>query len=517
MGASLTLFQWSLRSDVRSVWPHVVRAGFAFFMLFSITAAYVDAFSAAGPGLKFFQSICLLNVLLISVSGISYFVSAVTEEKDSGTLALLRLAGMTPLAIVLGKSTSRLISCLMLLWIQLPFTFLAITLGGVTLQQIVAAYAALAAWMALVANMALFCSVRSQTSGRAAGLAAGILFLFFTSHTVISSGLAAAPKGFFPGWFVTAVTNVDRWQQNLSIVRRLDEILEIRGSPVNVFDVQLYSSLVVAAVLFLVSVVLFDRWSAPLESVTHGESAAVRRWTVGRCWNLPIVWKDFLFFTGGRSFFVVKFITYGIMVQGFYWFHQTIGSGTLFSGDVSWNAFVAMIAILIVEILLYASGSLFSEIRQATISSLVMLPISTPRLLGEKIVACLLATAPALFWLGVILVTDFRNLMDRTSATMVVTVITIILLSSHLTVLLSLITRWGALPLAVLITAAAFMCCPMVLWTMFSVTDAVARSHGLRIGVLLGAVVNLVWVWLFVLLPLEIEIARRWNQKAEES
>ncbi|MFN8708780.1 MAG: hypothetical protein ACK50J_19035, partial [Planctomyces sp.] len=93
----------------------------------------------------------------------------------------------------------------------------------------------------------------------------------------------------------------------------------------------------------------------------------------------------------------------------------------------------------------------------------------------------------------------------------------IILLSSHLTVLLSLITRWGALPLAVLITAAAFMCCPMVLWTMFSVTDAVARSHGLRIGVLLGAVVNLVWVWLFVLLPLEIEIARRWNQKAEES
>ena len=176
-----------------------------------------------------------------------------------------------------------------------------------------------------------------------------------------------------------------------------------------------------------------------------------------------------------------------------------------------------MIAILIVEILLYASGSLFSEIRQSTISSLVMLPISTPRLLGEKIVACLLATAPALFWLGVILVTDFRNLMDRTSATMVVTVITIILLSSHLTVLLSLITRWGALPLAVLITAAAFMCCPMVLWTMFSVTDAVARSHGLRIGVLLGAVVNLVWVWLFVLLPLEIEIARRWNQKAEES
>ena len=91
-----TLFNWSLRADTKSIYPHIVRAGFTGFMLLAVLAAWADSLSGMAPGLQFFEWICRLNVLLISVSGISYFVSAVTEEKDSGTLALLRLAGVTP-------------------------------------------------------------------------------------------------------------------------------------------------------------------------------------------------------------------------------------------------------------------------------------------------------------------------------------------------------------------------------------------------------------------------------------
>ncbi len=130
--ATAALFSWSLRADCANVTPHIVRGAFALFVLLSVSAAYADAFSAVGPGLRFFRMICYLNVFLITVAGMSYFVSAVTEEKESGTLALLRLAGAPPLGIILSKSTSRLISALMLLLIQLPFTFLSITLGGVT-------------------------------------------------------------------------------------------------------------------------------------------------------------------------------------------------------------------------------------------------------------------------------------------------------------------------------------------------------------------------------------------------
>jgi hypothetical protein len=43
-----------------------------------------------------------------------------------------------------------------------------------------------------------------------------------------------------------------------------------------------------------------------------------------------------------------------------------------------------------------------------------------------------------------------------------------------------------------------------------------ARSHNLHIGLLLGTIVNLVWIWLFVLLPLELEIIRRWNLMSQQ-
>jgi ABC-type transport system involved in multi-copper enzyme maturation permease subunit len=514
---TLTLFHWSLRSDVRTIWPHVVRAGFALFMLESISAAFVDSFTAAGPGLRFFESLCLLNVLLISVSGISYFVSAVTEEKDAGTLALLRLAGVTPLAIILGKSTSRLISSLMLLFIQLPFTFLAITLGGVTWQQILASYLALAAWMAFVANIALFCSVRCQTSGRAAGLSAAVLFLFFTVSKVITLGLAASP----PGYLSLPVRNGLEWiascQQSLSILPRLQEIL-YDSRAADLIDSQFTHDLMVSGVLFLLSVLMFDRWSSPQASPEFAISRNTRRYTIGRCWKLPLVWKDFLFFTGGRAFFLTKFVLYGGILLGFGRYQQWTQREPLFplTGDASWNALLTLLSILNIEVLLYAAGTLFAEVRQTTISSLAMLPISTPRLLLEKSMACLLATLPAIFWTAVLLASDWQNISMRCSATMVVTFFVVLLLSSHLTVLLSLMTRWGALPLALLITAACFMCCPMVILSMFSVTDAMARSHNLHIGLLLGTIVNLVWIWLFVLLPLELEIIRRWNLMSQQ-
>ena len=119
ISGTLMLFNWSLRMDSKSIYPHIIRAVFSFMMFFSISIPFMDAFGTSRTGLRFFETICYLNVLLITVSGVSYFVTAVTEEKDAGTFALLRLAGMTALSITLGKSTSRLVSSLMLLVIQL--------------------------------------------------------------------------------------------------------------------------------------------------------------------------------------------------------------------------------------------------------------------------------------------------------------------------------------------------------------------------------------------------------------
>ena len=160
LNGAAALFTWTLRMDNRYVHPHLVRAAFALFILFCLSMATFDAFGTNRTGLVFFGLVCQLNVVLIAAAGVSYFVTAVSEEKDAGTFALLQLAGLTPLAITLGKSTSRLVSSLMLLVSQIPFTFLAVTLGGIRWQQVLAAWICLAAWMILVANMALLCSAR---------------------------------------------------------------------------------------------------------------------------------------------------------------------------------------------------------------------------------------------------------------------------------------------------------------------------------------------------------------------
>ncbi|MCP4786045.1 MAG: hypothetical protein GY903_24180 [Fuerstiella sp.] len=512
-----TLFNWSLRADTRSVYPHIVRACFTGFMLMAVLAAWASSLSGMAPGLQFFEWICRLNVLLISVSGISYFVSAVTEEKDSGTLALLRLADVTPLAIVLSKSTSRLISALMLLLIQLPFTFLAITLGGVTWQQIIAAYLALAAWMCMVANVALFCSVRCNTSGRAATLATSVLLLFFAAGPILAGVAGLTGVSWISPRFLAVCENLHQQQQQVLITARLSEVFTTSG-PVEFLAVQFWHSVAVGGVTFLLSIVFFNRYSEPADDNTHGRSAQVRRFTVGRCWKLPIVWKDFLFFTGGKTFLLTKFFGYSLLVAGVSAFHQLDrpGSAQFLNDDLTWVAFLAVTCLLCVEVLLYASGSLFQEVRQSTIASLTMLPTGTPFLLLQKLGACCLALIPGALWIVILLIYNPSAITRPLSGTAIVSVVFEVLLCAHLTVLLSLYTRWAALPIAIFVTAISFMCCPFITLTIFEFSGRMARLNGISWSIFLGAIVNFVWGWLFVLLPMEIEILNRWNRLSRE-
>lgn len=515
-----TLFNWSLRSDTKSIYPHVVRAGFCGFMLLAILSAWAGSLGGMAPGLQFFEWICRLNVLLISVSGISYFVSAVTEEKDAGTLALLRLAGVSPLAIVLSKSTSRLISAIMLLLIQLPFTFLAITLGGVTITQILAAYLALAAWMCLVANLALFCSVRCETSGRAASLATAILLLFFASGPLLQNFAALKGVPWISARFRMACEELYLHQQMTSVTVRLEKIFLGSGAgPGDLVAEQFWRSIVIGGLLFVVSVLLFNRYSEPSDHTPHGRSARVRRFTIGRCWKPAFIWKDFLFFTGGKSFWLIKLLGYALLVAGFVWFHhlERPTTGVWLSADLTQNAFLTVALLLSIEILLYASNSLFLEIRQTAIASLRMLPVDTPVIFLQKTGAYLLAVTPALLTLTLLLIYRPDAVLEQKGfSQQVVAWLFFILLSAHLTVLLSLYVRWAALPLALFLTTIASPCVLAAAIGLTEITEKTASLNGISWGNWFGVGVNFVWLWMFILLPIQIEIVNRWNRLSQE-
>ncbi len=111
------------------------------------------------PGLALFTTIANIDLVFITLAAIGFFATCITEEKEEGTLGLLRMTDLSPIAIVLGKFGGRLLTALLLILIQLPFTLLTITLGGVAPAQIEAAYIALLSYMVLLAGVGLLVSV----------------------------------------------------------------------------------------------------------------------------------------------------------------------------------------------------------------------------------------------------------------------------------------------------------------------------------------------------------------------
>lgn len=520
ISGATTLFSWTLRMDSKSIAPHIVRAGFAMIILLAVGTTLGDVFGVNRAGLEFFKAICFLNFLLITVSGVSYFVSALTEEKDSGTFALLQLAGMTSLAITLGKSTSRLVTSLMLLVIQLPFTLLSITLGGILWQQVIAAYLALAAWMILVANLALFCSARCATSGRAAGLCGAILLMYFFLPVICGQFLVAVPPGKLNPVVSQLLSELPVLFATISVNDRLSDILQI-GGDYSLITTQFWASCGLGAFLFTISTVMLNYWTRPSESGGSESTGALRRWSLERVWKLPIAWKEFHFYTGGRSFFLSKLLGGFILLAGFYILQQNETGEWHFNlrKDLGWNAFLTFVSILSVELVLYSSGCLFHEIRQSTQSTLAMAPYTPVMILLEKALGCLIGVLPSLILVGITFLVGYSGIVrnmellttDQTEPSdLVITYILLMALSCHIAALLSLYTRWAALPLTALLTFTGFFCLAAPIYLIGPLTRAFARSQHVPMVSTVSWLVTAFWVWLLVLLPLQIWIRDRW-------
>src|SRR5688500_17028932 len=119
--ALLALFARSVREDTRSKALFWARVGIAAAVLFAMFRARIFIGAGGAPGLAFFSSVVWMNFVFVCIAGVSYFASSITEEKEEGTLGLLRMTDLSPVAILLGKSTSRLLGGLLLLLVQVPF------------------------------------------------------------------------------------------------------------------------------------------------------------------------------------------------------------------------------------------------------------------------------------------------------------------------------------------------------------------------------------------------------------
>lgn len=458
---TLTLLARSLREDSRQRKSHAFRflsIGIVFWLL---VAAHINTGGIGAPGLRFYELICLLCFGLITLAGAGYFSSAITEEKEAGTLSLLLLANVPPLAILVGKSTTRLASALLIFAGIFPFALLALALGGVTVLQIVAGFLALAAYMVFVANLGVLASVISRTSGMAALTTALILVvMLFTPSVapVLATSLVRA------GWIVPKGT-VERGMRSVSgALEEISPLTQFERTMQTGFDAspwgwQATIHVVLGVVLFGLAALMFRRFCEYLPEDVPGRAGAGRarggrrgRWRrfwAPRAWRHALVWKDFQFLAGGVPGLLIRAALFPLLAMLLYYSDDILFLSVRVSLS---DALMFLLPCLVaIETVAIAARVFHSEYRWHTLPTLALLPRSTAYLCATKILGCSLAFLPAAGWLVVLIViSPFSRWLttgDVLSRWVLWTCILAVL--AHLTAYLSLVVKWGALPLAV--------------------------------------------------------------------
>ena len=452
----LALLTRALRLDARQLRNHLFRLAFVGFIYVCLLLATFQSAVLAAPGLTFFNQIAWLNLLFITCAGIGFFSSAITEEKEEDTIGLLQMAGLNHLGILLGKSTSRLIQVLLLLVVQFPFMLLAVTLGGVTNHQIMAAYVDLLAYTVLLANVALVCSVIFQRGGNAAAFTTILMVLYVVAPLVASRmliDLRAMQWTTSLLWKARIFTTLE-WIQDSCVLYKLRDVMST-GFSEPLLTVQVISNICVGVVCFGLAWLLFGpRVNQTTQgTVSRGtllkSTSRMKFLSPGRCWKNPFLWKDFQFIGGGNLMLVGKFVVYIAILIGVAsvasipknWFGMT-------KADINSVYCLIMIAILILESCIYASRIFHDEIRMQTMSSLLMVPRSIPYIGYSKTVGCILGLIPAFTCLAIAMlglpstITDrfFLSIIDARFWAMVMT----FLIFLHLIALLSLFIKWGS-------------------------------------------------------------------------
>jgi ABC-type transport system involved in multi-copper enzyme maturation permease subunit len=402
---------------------------------------------------------------------------------------------------------------ILLLLVQFPFTLLAITLGGVTLGQVLAGYASLSAYLILLANVGLLSSVVARRGGNASAMTVLFLVCYFFAGFAVGAVRMGLVNGNIIGnssQIATALVSLETACAAASILTRLVAIMNT-GFSGSALGYQVWSNLAIAAGCFLTSWAGFDHFTRDWRStVADSPDSFWRRKRSGRPRRRPqrhpIAWKEFHFITGGWRAFWIKFAGYGLLSLVIFRTAEFYYKDTL---DQAATVVIAVMgALVVIEASVYVSRIFHDEWRERTLPHLMMLPVPTSRIVSAKVTGCLPALVPALFWLlaGCILLPDGpQELLNAVILPSRWFWFLTFILFLTLTAFFSVVVKWGALPLAlvVMLTGAIFGgCC-------FSPVMAIVGAVSGAAGGLEGAFLSIDTVLAMLIAGLQYDIHRR--------
>lgn len=492
---SLAFLTRSIRQDSRTLSHHVMRAAMPAIILllffFKIQTYALKGSSGGG----FANQIFTCCYWFLTLVGGMHFSTALTEEKEEQTLALLRMTGAKPYSILLGKSLPRLATSVLFILVIAPFLILSITLGGVLPLGLVAAILNLLCYAVMLSQIGLLASVLARTA-KAAFTMASIAWIaielsdwWYSLANIyvqawVSSGLLQRDGivawimydllGSLPEYSLCANMNQTLLafdtlgsDPNATILQRLESLGHTLLHPRMAFQ------LCTAVVCFLLSWLLFGPCTTHQESTGPSKTLSWRpRRQVGRVWSNALAWKSWQYAGGGSLWIWIRSAGGTLGIVGFA-IALLAGIGGLDEPIAIAGISLALGAIFFVlNVFRLFGGVLSTEVQEKTLPALVMLPQRTSATLRNLVAGvlpgvlasscCLLISIAATTLFAVAEGAELDEIFTALMQPWLWHFLSMVILTIHLGLLLTTYVRYGGMVLAaVLMWIVAPMLCSM--------------------------------------------------------
>lgn len=383
--AVLALATRTLNISAKSLGWHLSIGGLVTLTLAALLRVFQLQSLLSAPGLEFMQWSAELNLLVTTLAGIGLFATSISAERESGTLDLLRLAGLGSTGIIAARWLPLLVSCSVFLLVQIPFALFGVPLGGVTPAQVIAVYFAMWLHLVVVASIGLWVSVHCRTSMGSVltaiallgfwGLGPQVLLPLLTLVGGLSLTIASE---------ILAVYDLIESMGTVTGFGRVTDILRAGNPSPGWWDwPDLWQ-------VGLSGVAIVWAW-ASLESAASHDSALYSKTTTGsrkrrHSWRCAVLWKDFFLVEGGWRGMLARVVLYPLVGWMYYgdWYPSRLYDPAMHM--LGWDG-----AILLAQV--YQR-----EFRDNTWDSLRLSSGSTVHICYEKLASVAFALLPGVIW-----------------------------------------------------------------------------------------------------------------------
>ncbi len=382
MKLNLALYKRAILTDSRKfiIYGAWIVMGAWLFIELNTYVASMNAlknFGRGGPnlnGLGFLWTLAIVNFFFITLAGVLGFSSSITEEKEEDCLGLLIMTGISPINLLASKMLARYTRGLYLILSQMPFIILAVTLGGVSLQQVVAVYSLLISFMFMLCCLGTLVSLVFSKSSRAAS----VTFLVLLFYIIFVFALREMD--------IIDWSDIEHFLPFVAISK-----IFTTGYSEYIMPLQFFGSIALGLFFFALSVFLFDKCALRKVSEKKKKSK-VNLFKRGRAWHNALFWKEFNFNLSGRKGWLFQVVIYIFLAAVLSYYSRP------YTGESFIPTFMAFASMVFSTLILAvcASSMFSSEFKEGTHTSLFTLPKELSSIFWSKIFGGILYALPSI-------------------------------------------------------------------------------------------------------------------------